>query len=154
MDMDFYTPEMFLEFRREQIKKQQDPVSPMYTPLRSPPPGTPTSIGTSKPIANAFDKALDTWNKARRDKSSFAILREDKHYHTWKEKYIAELLYQELTMVIDPQVDLKALFDPSKRALFLKQQSYLWTVLLQVFQNPLGTLCITDHISNHDARGA
>ena len=112
--------------------------------------------GSIPPLANntsADDRALEGWIRGKRLKTDFRILKVDKHHRAWKGKFEAEVEYQGFKNIIDPK------FNPGNlkgkaRELFKLQQTYAWTVFIEVFQNPLGVTSLSPFQSTKDAPSA
>ena len=70
---------------------------------------------------------------------------------TWKREFEAELRVQKLDRVVAPDFDPRALQDSCDSKLHAQQNAYLWTVLLRVFENDMGQLCLSDHVETRNA---
>ena len=109
-------------------------------------PGTPSK--------SPGEKRYEAWTRRKSDKAAFDILKEDKHYSTWKQAFEAEIDHQKMSRAIDPNFDETTLTCSFERQLWKEQKAYLWTILLTVWKNPLGKACISDFIKSKEAQKA
>ena len=111
---------------------------------------TPTSTKSSG------EKKYEAWTRAigKRTKSSFETLLEDDKYRIWKPVFEAELAHQKMLHAIDPKFDPTSITCSFEKELWKEQQAYLWTILLQVFKNPLGRHSTSSHMHDKHARNA
>ena len=142
-----YTTEMFEEFH---FRKQQERRDSIYQSVNT----SNLPAITSNTSKSPGEKKYDAWIRGRRSKESFVILKTDKQYISWKIKFHAELFHQKLDHVIDTDFDPTILTCSFERELWKEQLTYFWTVLLYIFENPLGKICITEHLKDRDARTA
>jgi hypothetical protein len=114
------------------------------------------AVAASSNAKSAGEKKYDAWNRGRssRSKTSFDVLSEDKRYPFWKIKFDAELHYQKLEHIVDPNFDPIIMTDSFEKEMWKEQIIYFWTVLLHVYQNPLGKTCINNHLKDRDSRAA
>ena len=143
-----YTKDMYMSFV---LKFQTDARENIYQAVNtSNLPAITTATNTKSP----GEKKYDAWNRGRRNKASFEVLHEDKKYPFWKIKFEAELHQQKLDHLVDPSFDPTSMTDSFDKELWKEQLTYFWTVLLEVFANPLGKTCINNHISDRNSRAA
>ena len=119
----------------------------------TPPPPPP---GTGSNIMSAEEKEYNSWTRTKRSKDDFDILIDDSKYFRWFSTFQAELAVQGLENIIDsdPKYDRTQYNNHFSTRLYDKKIQYFWTVLLKVFQNPLGKSCISDNMSSSDSRAA
>ena len=101
------------------------------------------------------EKMYDAWtqNSGRQNRSAFDILVKDDDFEVWKMKFISEVLHQKIDRVISEDFDPDCITSKYDRTLWDEQVIYMWTVLMYVFQNPLGKASVIEYNKTRDARG-
>ena len=124
-------------------------------PTIVPPPLTTTGTSHGSGMSTT-EKALNAWIRMKRSKDDFDILLEDSKYDRWVPKFMSELAVQGLSDIVDPdsRKDPSNITDHYAMELYTKQRQYLWTVLLKVFQNPLGLSYMLENEGPDDSRTA
>ena len=141
-----YTEDMLDDYIEDMRDKKK--TNTAYNTLTS---GIPSFTSPATSTKSIGEKRYEAWNRKTPDKTKFDVLTEDKHYNKWKPNFEAELAHQKLSRVIDPNFDPSVLTCSYEKELWKDQQAYFWTVMLHVFQNPLGKTCITDRMKDKDS---
>ena len=133
--------------RRSILKRQLEPGTPIN------PGPSPRRGDTAVTIKRDTEKDYDGWHRGRCTKDDISVLQSDEGYIVWLPKFRAELEHQGLINVFDVDKDPADLVpDSFEWKLQQGQRCYLWTVLICVFENPLGTSSISVHNHSRDAR--
>lgn len=145
-DIDSYDPDDFEEYLDDYFLSKRN--------LAIANPATMPTPSTSSNVKSRTEKALDSWERKRNNKTNFEILREDSKYKLWKETFIPELKVQGLERMIDPNFNKKLLIDTFDRELYERQSNYFWTVLDYSLKNPVAEIILGKHRDTSDARTA
>jgi hypothetical protein len=100
------------------------------------------------------ERALADFSKSKMDKTRFEILRDDMNYTTWKIKFTFECKVQSIYRLIDPDFLPETMYNEHDIELYVKQDTYMWTVLLHVLRSTLAELILQDHMHESSAREA
>ena len=69
---------------------------------------TQSQASSTQAVSNMYvksvtEKALDNWNRGKRDKTAFPVLKDNNHYLTWNEEFTAKIRVQKMTKLIDKE---------------------------------------------------
>ena len=111
-------------------------------------------VGLGKSSVLVTEKECDAWQRRQALKDSFPILKDNLECIAWKRDFKAELKAQKSDRVVAPDFDPHALRDSCDIKSCKQQNAHRWTVLLQVFVDDMGRLCVSNHSETRDAQQA
>ena len=146
-DTKHYTATTLRNFAQEINKKKQLGIAQTINT-------SPFPIGAS-PIKTHDEKVYDAWtrNSGKRNRSAFDVLVKDDDFEVWRMKFFSEVIHQKIDRVISADFDPSCITSKYDKTLWNEQVIYMWTVLMHVFQNPLGKASVIEHHKTRDARG-
>ena len=87
-------------------------------------------------------------------KDDFPVLKDDMCHLKWKPEFLAELKVQKMERLASHKFDPDDARDSYDRELCKQQNDHFWTVLLCVFDNDMGRMCIDATMATRNAREA
>jgi len=115
----------------------------------------PSSQSSNHNAKSPAEQKLQDWNRGKRSKTDFEVLKEDQNHDSWAIPFKGEIVQQGLDVMIDPKYDPFTNIKPgSEQELFDLQCKCFWTVVLYVLQNPFGKTCVSEYYATMNGRAA